>query len=340
MKKQVLTALIGMTLSGAVSADVSLIRVTGGLGYAFSNDMSASDVENSLSGQGYDITISSFEDSGLGYNAWLGWQAHQNLILEVGYLDFAERSAKAPNVDAGFGKALVDSLPTSGQGFAVAVRPTVEFVKDWSAYARLGAMHWESNLDVEGYSSSKSGTDLLAGGGVEHRLSQHWLASLGWDSVKMDETRNHLISFNVTYQFGSESKVQANASQVQDELVEEIKAEVTNTGPQVEEVQTSLTSTALYFDTERYSPKYVKTTEIKSIADQLAGDASLIITATTDTDGNDLYNKILAKKRAQFVVNYLTQKGLSESDMEVIVVGEAEGEPKYEQRKVTIELRQ
>lgn len=206
MKKQVLVALVTATLTASAWADSNVFRVTGGLGYGFHADSSVSDVEKSLLDKGYNVPVSNFEEGGLGYSAWLGWQAHQHVLLEVGYLDFAERSAKAPNVDPGFGKALVESLPTSGQGFALALRPTFDIAKDWSVYGRLGAMRWDSNLDVKGYSSSKSGTDLLLGGGIEYRFARSWFTSLGWDSVKMDDTQNHIIVLSVTYQLGGASK--------------------------------------------------------------------------------------------------------------------------------------
>ncbi len=211
MKFSILPCALMLAMSGSVFAEQELasgaeephqFMISLGAGYAFSSGISQSDVESALTNAGYDGKVSDFSDSDIGYQIWLGWLAREGVAVELGYLDFGERTGSI--IDQGYEsrKLLAESLPQSISGFALAVRPEYDFNSDWSVYGRLGVMFWDSDSQVTGYNVKDSGSEILLGAGAKYRLNDDWFVSAGWSSVKVEKTSNHLMSVNAGYRFG------------------------------------------------------------------------------------------------------------------------------------------
>ncbi|NOH81958.1 outer membrane beta-barrel protein [Vibrio sp. RE86] len=361
MKKSLLAVMITLAASSSAISSENSWRVSGGLGYGFNTDVSETQIESSLLDSGFDTDIDYPMSNGLGYSAWVGWQAHQNIILEAGYLNFGRRDVTVIGGTQGFDDALVDALPITGEGFAAAIRPTYEFVKDWSVYGRIGAMAWESTVEVDNARGNESGTDLLIGAGVEYQLADNWAASAGWDSVDMDGTRNHLVSMNISYLFGGGSDksdallVAASApvvAQVQEPTI--IAAEQNVNTDELQQVepkpQVSIQQEVMdevveprvakvYFGFDSTTPSEALLTELDGLISQIGEESVIELKASSDTTGPAKYNDMLAKKRADYVVKYLDSKGVNSSQINVQILGEVEGYPLSEQRKVVLEIK-
>ncbi|MDO6500938.1 OmpA family protein [Photobacterium sanguinicancri] len=346
MKLSLLVGVVTLSLSSVSLANTEKFRITGGGGYTFNNGISSSEMQSSLAEQGFNSEISSFDNKSLGYSVWLGWQAHKNILLEAGYIDFGKTTVKAieKNSKPNFEKAITESMPTSGSGYSLAIRPTYYFDDDWSLYGRVGILQWSSDLRAANYHNEKSGTDLLIGSGVEYRINENFATSLSWDAAKLDNTQNHLVSLNVSYLFGFNKKqvlskkntgvVSPISVTSQEGNSSNLNAERARSIDATEEVK----EVSFFFEHDRYSPKMVETTKVLNLLEQIEAGNKISIQASTDYSGPSVYNIKLAKKRAEFVAKYLHEKGISYQNMTFDILGEVDGKPKEKYRRVIITL--
>nr|WP_260259263.1 outer membrane beta-barrel protein [Vibrio intestinalis] len=182
-------------------AEREVYYVSTGFGVATQLGVSVADVNSALVNQGHSADINIFDTQSVGYSLWLGWQLYHHVALELGYLDFGASSVDLNTLSSGGERALLDAMPTAGHGMSIALKPSYELSDNWTVTGRIGLMNWASDLELVDLKSDKSGTDLLLGAGLSYHLSEGWAVELSWDTTKMDQTQNHLVAFNIAYQF-------------------------------------------------------------------------------------------------------------------------------------------
>ncbi|SDJ99432.1 Opacity protein [Ferrimonas sediminum] len=186
------------------SADESPWSFTVGVG-AVTSDLQAGAINDELAALGHQVSVYDIDDDRTGFSAWVGYQWRKNLRFEVGYLDYGDITLSASGQAADpevFKRDLADTLPLSGHGVAVTVRPGYDLTERLAVYGRVGPFFWKGNRDVEGLPSiddSDDGVDWLIGAGVEWRFAPSWAIGLGWDRGHFDSDESDMFSLSVTY---------------------------------------------------------------------------------------------------------------------------------------------
>lgn len=118
-----------------------------------------------------------------------------------------------------------------------------------------------------------------------------------------------------------------------DKQAQQIEEEIP--GATVERVDDGIVLTfdeqsGVYFATEKYNINDKSQATLNKLAGVFAEypDTNILVVGHTDNTGNDAYNMILSKNRAQAVTNYLVSKGLSSGRFTTRWFGEEQ--PKYD----------
>lgn len=325
-------------------------HVTLGGGYSFNTGIEQAEINQKLNDLNYLTEVGDYDDSTAGYSAWVGVQLLESLVIEAGYVNFGEVTLSAIDVGGNFKSDTAELMPTVGEGYSLALRPIVDITRDISLYGRIGAMNWNSETSVGDYTLVQSGTDLLVGAGAIYSITPNWALSLSWDSVEMVDTRNHLLGLNISYSFtstelanilptiGSESSQEKmSVSHSYDSDSPQVVKNGSSTRV-LEQITPSETSVEVYFPVDSALPKMLESSKIEALLSQIDEDSKVSIIASTDMDGSELYNKELAKRRAQFMLEYLMSKGVERDKIDKEAIGEIDGEPKADYRRVTIAI--
>jgi len=90
------------------------------------------------------------------------------------------------------------------------------------------------------------------------------------------------------------------------------------------ELNKTFTLENIYYDLDKYDIRADAAPELDKLAQLLKDNPTMVIelSSHTDTRGSDAYNMTLSQRRAESVVNYLTQKGIDPDRMEARGYGE------------------
>ena len=98
-----------------------------------------------------------------GVEIYFGNQVHENVAVEISYVDFGVASDNIASV-----------VTVSASSIGVAAKFIVPMSDTASFYGRAGLHAWDAQVDAAGWGTivKDSGTDLLFGSGVEFSLSE------------------------------------------------------------------------------------------------------------------------------------------------------------------------
>lgn len=188
-------------------------------------------------------------------------------------------------------------------------------------------------------------SDLLLnyGVGLKYKLTDY--VSLRSDLrhlIKKDGDKNILLSVGLAIPFGGEQKASIKHSKITKETnkisakKEEVKKEVVTKTAQIEEKVVKLqkkieknmyvkpTNMVVFFgfDSDVVKPNYAG--ELKRFVDNLddTKDTKIELVGYTDSLGDVSYNKALAQRRINSVINKLEEYGVSKEDIEAKYLGE------------------
>lgn len=99
--------------------------------------------------------------------------------------------------------ALAAANPVAGQGLEASAGHRWALDEAWWLSARLGLIHWRTELEVAGDERTRWGTGLVFGAAVERRLTDHWDAYLAWTRYRLEGEDTDLPALGLRYRFGT-----------------------------------------------------------------------------------------------------------------------------------------
>lgn len=176
-------------------------------------DASAGALENALAARGYDSTVS-IDDSDMGWRLHAGWQFHELLAAEIGYINFGELDQEVTtdtNDIDGFLEALAEEQPLMSSGMTLGVAAFVplttfgmaesNFTRAFYLIGRSGLYVWETEVRYSNgtvHSRKDSGTDLSFGLGAGWRFTDEMELGLSWERFNADTSVDFL---NLSFQY-------------------------------------------------------------------------------------------------------------------------------------------
>ena len=149
--------------------------------------------------------------------AWQTYITYQFLTrwgVELAYVDLGEATINIDGVDQDINDILDkigDNHPRSAQGAKLAATFRFELNKSLQLQSKLGAFYWETNYAFGGIDNATgdlvirevflSGTDISAGLGLVHKLTNNTSAHLDWNFYSIDGEAVNLFTFGVSYRF-------------------------------------------------------------------------------------------------------------------------------------------
>ena len=171
---------------------------------------SASALEQGLALDGFAATAT-LDDTDTGWRLVGGWQFHDSLALEVGYVNLGRIQYSVDTTTAdpdGFVAALANRQPLMSSGVTVGLAATMPIpgISEGSPYfiARLGAYIWESEETFTGGTTpvrrSDDGTDFVFGLGAGFQVSENVDVELTWERFGSD-TKVSFLNVGARYRF-------------------------------------------------------------------------------------------------------------------------------------------
>ncbi|GAA5128335.1 hypothetical protein GCM10023339_56060 [Alloalcanivorax gelatiniphagus] len=130
-----------------------------------------------------------------GYQWGQGWEA------QLGYTDLGELSVAYDDTGPVSAAALAAATPVAGQGLEASAGHRWALDEAWSLSARLGLIHWRTELEVAGDERTRWGTGLVFGAALERRLTDHWDAYLAWTRYRLEGEDTDLPALGLRYRF-------------------------------------------------------------------------------------------------------------------------------------------
>ncbi|SES73034.1 porin OmpA [Thorsellia anophelis] len=296
--------LAGVSAASFAAPDVNTPYVGAKAGWSHYFD---SDLENLQQGDRYDFSRNRFAAGG-----FAGYQFTPNIGLEVGY-DWLGRSKVS--VNGASGNTLVDGKYTA-QGLYATGKFSYEVVNDLDLYTRLGVYGWRASAKVyeaNGFykdslgRNTSNGVSPVFAGGVEYaitpsiatRLDYQYVPNMGKRSDTYLKPDNGLLSVGLSYRFGQGQVAPAPVA--------------APAAPKLETKTFNLRSDVLF----AFGKAELKA-EGRTALDQLFNElkridpdeGKAVVIGFTDRIGSAQANQALSERRAQTVVNYLTQIGV------------------------------
>ncbi|CAJ0991508.1 porin OmpA [Pantoea sp. Nvir] len=253
-------------------------------------------------GNGYGNSDGPVRHSQLGAGAFLGYQVHRYVGVELGY----DWLGRMPN------KGTLNNGALKSRSFQLSTKLSYPLADDLDIYTRLGGTLWRADVNQEKFiggriSDHDTGVSLLAALGVEFNLSRHWATRVDYQFAGASgnvhtmgtEPNNTMLSLSVSYRFGDQKKKHAPP--------------VITPASVVEAKRFTLKSEVLFnFDKSTLKPEGQKI--LDQLYNQLSSmdpkESSIIVLGFTDRIGSNMYNQKLSEKRVQSVIDYLVSKGI------------------------------
>lgn len=171
---------------------------------------SSNALEQGLAVDGFTATAT-LDDTDTGWRIVGGWQFHDNVALEIGYVDFGDMQYSVNTTTAdpdGFVAALAARTPLMSSGYTVGLTATMPIpgMSAGSPYviARGGLYIWDSEETFTGGTTpvrrSDNGTDFTFGLGVGFQVSDEVDVELTWERFGSD-TKVNFLNIGARYRF-------------------------------------------------------------------------------------------------------------------------------------------
>jgi hypothetical protein len=191
--------------SGIASADPGDLY----LGLGVMNVSGASqkdDINRKLKDQGYNASVSEYDDSRYGWNINGYLQLAPQWGVELGYADLGKVKVKIDGVAAdvdSFLSAVTDLHPITASGVTLALAGRHGFAPKWAVQAKGGFFFWRSSYELNGVNTSKrvkaNGTGLVFGLQAIYAITPQVDANAGLQLYTVESQLNTAVGLGVTY---------------------------------------------------------------------------------------------------------------------------------------------
>ncbi|BBB65244.1 hypothetical protein UNDYM_0991 [Undibacterium sp. YM2] len=181
------------TLSSASHAQDVYVGAAVGRSYSSSLNFNDAGTQNDFSSK----------DKAMPLKIFVGYEANQNLGVELGYKNF--------------GRATIDPVPGSGStvttranAWYVAAKGSMSLAEDWSLFGKLGATHMNTHFtgagELRALSASTDKAGLYAALGTAYQLTKNLALTLELESFGIAKEKNMKFNMNglsagIRYQF-------------------------------------------------------------------------------------------------------------------------------------------
>ncbi|HSC67720.1 MAG TPA: OmpA family protein [Cellvibrio sp.] len=256
------------------------------------------------------------DESDRGYKVFVGYQFNNHVALEAGYADLGDFSyevGRAPGAGSLRGDA-------SYKGYNLDLVGTLPLTQRWSAFARVGAFHYEAEQNFVGteslaasLSNDDKDTGYKFGGGFEYAFTERLSARIEAERYRIEDMIGdhgsvNLYSLGLVYRFGDRPappppKVEAVAQQQEYCSKLDIQFEINRAEiPRAESERLNAAGS--------FMKKYP--------------DTKAVIEGHTDNVGSEQSNLALSQRRADTVLQYLVGQQIDASRITTVAKGEAE----------------
>ncbi|MHA2937876.1 OmpA family protein [Vibrio sp. RC27] len=253
------------------------------------------------------------DDDSNGYGAFLGYQAWENVALELGYDDLGKFTGE------GMDDEKVKAI-TFAPKFAIPV------ADKFDVYGKLGGAWVEYGDEDDMSILGAFGFDVHATDNLSVRLEYQTLTDVNNDIVRAEV---NATTIGLLYKFGGSEPAVA-APIVAEEVAPVVAAPVVE-APMVKEVEPKILSmqldTSSSFAVNSAVLSDAGKAEVAKVAMVLSKheEAVVSITGHTDSTGSEEYNQTLSEARAQAVADEIISAGIDAS--RVTAMGKGELEP-------------
>ncbi|MDE2235028.1 MAG: outer membrane beta-barrel protein [Gammaproteobacteria bacterium] len=206
-------ALLAACAAGSVTAAVPADPWYVGGGYGIVNtDASASQLQQALVNQGYNVTSVTLDKPNTGWKLYAGFQFHPNWAVELGYAELGEVTSHVTAsgvLDVNqFVQDALDAHDFSANGVTLDLMGMVH-TGPVALFAKLGGVHYKADVKVyevnSGINADRSqwGTGLHYSAGAMLPVYQNRVNLRGeWERFRISGEWIDLYSLNVEYHFG------------------------------------------------------------------------------------------------------------------------------------------
>lgn len=135
-----------------------------------------------------------------GYSVPGAAQSNISAAIEFGYIDFGEVAITGN--DSFFGPS---RMSFSSSGFNIAGIANIRATDQFILFGKLGLLRWDndfSNVDqIESFSESESGTDIMFGIGVAFEVSDQASIRAEWERFEIEDEDVVLLSAGIAVRF-------------------------------------------------------------------------------------------------------------------------------------------
>jgi hypothetical protein len=200
---------MGLILSASVAqaqtADKTYIRMDA---YQVQGSVEAEDFNKRIAGDGFDYSLSKFDVERTGYQIALGYQFHDLMYVELGYLDLGDVSV---NLSVGgdenqqaFGEAMARHYPRTADGATLVVGGRLPLTERWYLSPEVGVFVWQGDIEVNGAQFKldyDNNTDLLVGLRLDYQLSKHFGLGAGVKAIRFNDQHVELWGLSGRFSF-------------------------------------------------------------------------------------------------------------------------------------------
>jgi len=273
------------------------------------------EIANTIIGGG--LTDIEDEDSNRGYKFFVGYQFNHHVALEAGYADlgdFGVNVARAPEAGTLTGE-------TSYKGYNLDVVGTWPLTQRLSAFARVGAFHYQTEENFVGTESLAASlsrddddTGYKFGAGLEYSFTERLSARVEAERYRIEDMLGdngsvNLYSVGLVYRFGD--RAVAPITKKEDAIVAQ---------------QDYCSKLDIQFEINRADIPRSESERLNAAGTFLKKypDTKAVIEGHTDNVGNDQSNLQLSQRRADSVFQYLVGQQIDASRISTVARGETE----------------
>jgi len=194
---------------GVANAQSSLKPIYLGLNYlSAKSDERASDFQTDIDNSGLSAAVTQTDLSRSGWSSYIGYQFHDRLALELGYVDLGKSttslSGLAPDVNTFINKAET-VYPVTGSGWTLNFVGRAPLSKRVDVLLNFGAFLWQAEYDLSSETVSKTftkdGFDITMGLALEMNVLAHVPVRLGLTKYRFGGANVNVWTLGIGYRF-------------------------------------------------------------------------------------------------------------------------------------------
>jgi OOP family OmpA-OmpF porin len=254
------------------------------------------------------VTGNACDDDSHGYGAYLGYQAWDNVALELGYDDFGKFTGEGMDNE----KA---SAITLAPKFSLPVNDVFDF------FGKIGVAQVDYGDETDPSMLGAFGVDVHATDNLSVRLEYQTLTDVNNDIVRADVNQT---SIGLSYKFGGSDPVVVEEAPVVEPVVEAQPEPVVEVVEVVKKKLNMQLDSSSSFATASSELSLEGKKEVETVVALLKKypQATVTITGHTDSRGSEAFNQKLSEQRAKAVADEVIAQGIDASRVTSMGKGE------------------